>query len=183
MNDRRRRSARAIDRAPAPAAAPQPGGIMRGEDGTGPDPVRTNSFQQLVRCLRVRGERRHDEVQVGEEDRTTIAKDAAATTNVSMELDVLDCPICSEPLRPPVFQVCSCRVPFLVVESCSHALLLPYVCAGVWLDRGPARCELGTCRPTSGLLARRESIVAVGRRLAVHRPEFIKNINSICVTK
>jgi hypothetical protein len=150
---------------------------MRGEDGTGPDPVRTNSFRQLVRCLGVRGERRHDEAQVGEEDRTTVAKDAAATTNV------FDCPICSEPLRPPVFQVYSCRAPFLVVESCSHALLLPYVCAGVWLDRGPARCELGTCRPTSGLLARRESIVAVGRRLAVHRLEFIKNINNICVTK
>ena len=30
---------------------------------------------------------------------------AAAATDVSMELDILDCPVCYHPLRPPIFQV------------------------------------------------------------------------------
>jgi hypothetical protein len=32
-------------------------------------------------------------------------KVAAAATDVTMDLDVLDCPVCFHPLRPPVFQV------------------------------------------------------------------------------
>jgi E3 ubiquitin-protein ligase SIAH1 len=32
-------------------------------------------------------------------------KAAATATDVSMELDILDCPFCYHPLRPPVFQV------------------------------------------------------------------------------
>jgi hypothetical protein len=38
-------------------------------------------------------------------------KVAAAAANVTMDLDVLDSPVCIHPLRPPVFQVlpsCSC---------------------------------------------------------------------------
>jgi E3 ubiquitin-protein ligase SIAH1 len=43
---------------------------------------------------------------------------AAAAADVSMELDILDCPVCYQPLRPPIFQVhVLCTFKFLICSS------------------------------------------------------------------
>ena len=47
-------------------------------------------------------------------------KAAAAATDVSMELDILDCPVCYNPLRPPIFQV-HAHTYIGVCLSCSFA--------------------------------------------------------------
>ncbi|CAM0152567.1 unnamed protein product [Urochloa decumbens] len=50
-------------------------------------------------------------------------KDGTATaTSVTVELEVLDCPVCFEPLRPPIFQ---CAVGHLICSSCCGKLPNP----------------------------------------------------------
>lgn len=46
-------------------------------------------------------------------------KVAAAAADVTMDLDVLDCPVCFHPLRPPVFQ---CTVGHTICSSCHDKL-------------------------------------------------------------
>ncbi|TVU22132.1 hypothetical protein EJB05_31814 [Eragrostis curvula] len=50
-----------------------------------------------------------------EEGRPKGTKGAATSLAVELEADVLDCPICSEPLRPPIFQ---CAVGHLICSAC-----------------------------------------------------------------
>ncbi|KAM0879847.1 hypothetical protein ACQ4PT_033960 [Festuca glaucescens] len=46
-------------------------------------------------------------------------KVAAATTDVTMDVDLLDCPVCCYPMRPPVFQ---CTVGHTICSSCHEKL-------------------------------------------------------------
>uniref|UniRef100_A0A0A9FGD6 RING-type E3 ubiquitin transferase n=1 Tax=Arundo donax TaxID=35708 RepID=A0A0A9FGD6_ARUDO len=62
---------------------------------------------------------------------------AAAGTDVSMELDFLDCPVCFHPLRPPIFQ---CAVGHVVCSSCLAKL--PDRCHCCSLTTGYNRCYI-----------------------------------------
>ncbi|CAL4957871.1 unnamed protein product [Urochloa decumbens] len=64
-------------------------------------------------------------------------KDGAATS-VTVELDVLDCPVCFEPLRPPIFQ---CAVGHLICSSCFGKLLNPKKCHHCCCTSGYNRCH------------------------------------------
>uniref|UniRef100_A0ACD5VDT4 Uncharacterized protein n=1 Tax=Avena sativa TaxID=4498 RepID=A0ACD5VDT4_AVESA len=46
-------------------------------------------------------------------------KVAAAAADVTMDLDILDCPVCFHPLRPPIFQ---CTVGHTICSSCHDKL-------------------------------------------------------------
>ncbi|KAL6626648.1 hypothetical protein ACP70R_030374 [Stipagrostis hirtigluma subsp. patula] len=61
----------------------------------------------------------------------------ATATDVSMELDILDCPVCFNPLRPPVFQ---CAVGHVVCSSCRAKI--PDKCHCCSLTTGYNRCYM-----------------------------------------
>ncbi|KAK3160214.1 hypothetical protein QOZ80_1BG0056700 [Eleusine coracana subsp. coracana] len=61
----------------------------------------------------------------------------AAATDVSMELDFLDCPVCFHPLRPPIYQ---CAVGHVVCSSCRAKL--PDKCHCCSLATGYNRCHI-----------------------------------------
>jgi hypothetical protein len=47
-------------------------------------------------------------------------KVAAATIDVTMDVDLLDCPVCCYPMRPPVFQVPSSVLILLGTYKAPH---------------------------------------------------------------
>ncbi|KAK3163754.1 hypothetical protein QOZ80_1AG0007930 [Eleusine coracana subsp. coracana] len=61
----------------------------------------------------------------------------AAATDVSMELDFLDCPVCFHPLRPPIYQ---CAVGHVVCSSCCAKLSDKCHCCS--LATGYNRCHI-----------------------------------------
>ncbi|GJN05960.1 hypothetical protein PR202_ga23639 [Eleusine coracana subsp. coracana] len=61
----------------------------------------------------------------------------AAATDVSMELDFLDCPVCFHPLRPPIYQ---CAVGHVVCSSCRAKLSDKCHCCS--LATGYNRCHI-----------------------------------------
>ncbi|CAO2174430.1 unnamed protein product [Urochloa humidicola] len=63
-------------------------------------------------------------VEAQQEESCRKRKDGAATS-VTVELEVLDCPVCFEPLRPPIFQ---CAVGHLICSSCFSKLPNPKKC-------------------------------------------------------
>ncbi|GJN05961.1 hypothetical protein PR202_ga23640 [Eleusine coracana subsp. coracana] len=62
--------------------------------------------------------------EVGEDDGHRKRKSGAATS-VTVELDVLDCPVCLDPLRPPIFQ---CSVGHIICSTCRQKLINPKKC-------------------------------------------------------
>jgi hypothetical protein len=69
--------------------------------------------------------------QTGEtqqEERNRKRKDPdGAATSVTMELEVLDCPICYGPLQPPIFQVHPSRPIFITIFFSVPVLQSPFV--------------------------------------------------------
>ncbi|KAM0879848.1 hypothetical protein ACQ4PT_033961 [Festuca glaucescens] len=63
------------------------------------------------------GTQKEEEGQYGVVKRRKVA--AAAAADVTMDLDVLDCPVCFHPLCPPVFQ---CTVGHTICSSCHDKL-------------------------------------------------------------
>lgn len=64
-------------------------------------------------------------------------KVAAAAADVTMDLDILDCPVCFHPLRPPVFQ---CTVGHTICSSCHDKL--PDKCPFCSLPTVYNRCHM-----------------------------------------
>lgn len=62
---------------------------------------------------------------------------AAAAADVTMDLDVLDCPVCFHPLRPPIFQ---CTVGHTICSSCHDKL--PDKCLFCSLPTVYNRCHM-----------------------------------------
>ncbi|RLN23851.1 hypothetical protein C2845_PM07G02710 [Panicum miliaceum] len=59
-------------------------------------------------------------------------------TSVTVELEVLDCPVCYEPLRPPIFQ---CAVGHLICSSCCGKLPRPKKCHHCSCESDYNRCH------------------------------------------
>ncbi|KAG0536802.1 hypothetical protein BDA96_03G094400 [Sorghum bicolor] len=80
--------------------------------------------------------------QTGEaqqEERNRKRKDPdGAATSVTMELEVLDCPICYGPLQPPIFQ---CAVGHLICSSCRGKLQKPKKCHHCSCESSYNRCH------------------------------------------
>ncbi|CAM0879753.1 unnamed protein product [Alopecurus aequalis] len=64
-------------------------------------------------------------------------KAAAAASDVTMDLDILDCPVCFHPLRPPVFK---CTVGHTICSSCHDKL--PDKCHFCSLPTVYSRCHM-----------------------------------------
>ncbi|KAL6626639.1 hypothetical protein ACP70R_030365 [Stipagrostis hirtigluma subsp. patula] len=60
-----------------------------------------------------------------QQDEGTPKRKNGAATSVTVELEVLDCPVCYDPLRPPIFQ---CAVGHLICSSCCGKLPKPKKC-------------------------------------------------------
>ncbi|KAL6626640.1 hypothetical protein ACP70R_030366 [Stipagrostis hirtigluma subsp. patula] len=71
--------------------------------------------------------RRGEPEQEVEEDEGNPGRKNGAVTSITVELEaeVLDCPVCFEPLRPPIFQ---CAVGHLICSSCCGKLPKPKKC-------------------------------------------------------
>ncbi|CAO2180718.1 unnamed protein product [Urochloa humidicola] len=76
-------------------------------------------------------------VEAQQEESCRKRKDGAATS-VTVELEVLDCPVCFEPLRPPIFQ---CAVGHLICSSCFSKLPNPKKCHHCSRPRDYNRCH------------------------------------------
>jgi hypothetical protein len=59
-----------------------------------------------------------------EDDSSSRATRWVTATAVEIELEVLDCPICYRPLKPPVFQVCSLSLHHLFENSEFHQFFM-----------------------------------------------------------
>lgn len=57
-------------------------------------------------------------------------KEAAKKQNVTMGMEVLDCPVCSYPLRPPIFQVVQCISRMLTFIQ---IMRLKFLCQSVYV--------------------------------------------------
>ncbi|CAL4951185.1 unnamed protein product [Urochloa decumbens] len=77
------------------------------------------------------------EPQEGEFGGGVKRRKAAVATDVSMELDILDCPVCYHPLRPPIFQ---CAVGHVVCSSCCTKL--PDKCHSCCITTSYNRCHI-----------------------------------------
>jgi hypothetical protein len=71
------------------------------------------------------------------------AESVVKKQNVTMALDVFDCPVCSNPLRPPIFQVTECILVCWHRNSIEILLLArSFWCGGVLFMRKLYNSEL-----------------------------------------
>ncbi|KAL6626641.1 hypothetical protein ACP70R_030367 [Stipagrostis hirtigluma subsp. patula] len=77
------------------------------------------------------------EQEEGERGTAEKRRKMAAASDVSMDLDILDCPICFDHLRPPIFQ---CAVGHVLCSSCRAKL--PDKCHLCFLTTGYNRCYM-----------------------------------------
>ncbi|KAM0867573.1 hypothetical protein ACQ4PT_041905 [Festuca glaucescens] len=71
--------------------------------------------------------------QAGEAVARADGQSSAKRQNVTMGLDTLDCPICSQPLRPPIFQ---CPKGNFICSLCCEKLPEGALCFSALLRRG-----------------------------------------------
>lgn len=66
------------------------------------------------------GTQQQQQKEEGEEGSAVKRRKVAAAADVTMDLELLDCPVCFHPLRPPVFQ---CTVGHAICSSCHDKVL------------------------------------------------------------